>query len=109
VFANAFKPAKIAGRILEATKRHRGRNSRSSRFSACFSERASPASSLCDPCGDLANLPLVAFDVRGDRFCARNDFERLVLRANASSFALNAALILAVMTVVLSAVLMPLL
>ena len=43
--ANVFKAAKIAGSILQATRRHRGCISRLYRSSACFSDRASPESS----------------------------------------------------------------
>ena len=107
VLAYVFETAKIAGSILQVMRLHRAFNSRLYRSPACFSDSASPASSSFIPAVISPICHSLSSTYAAIASAARNDFERLVLRANASSFALKAAPTRVVMTVV-SAVLMSL-
>src|SRR3984893_8077947 len=104
--ANVSEPAKIAGGGLQTTRRDRGWHNRLYRSCACFSDRASPESSSLIPAVISAICHSLSSTYAAIASAARNDFERLVLRASASSFAFSAASIRVVMTVV-SAALMP--
>ena len=103
--ADVLEPAKIAWNIFEPARSHSGCNSRLYRSAPSFADRPAPASSSASPnvispiCYSLSSRHAVIASA------ARNDLERLVLRARASSLAFKAASILAVM-IVLSAALM---
>lgn len=100
---DVLKPAKIPRRVFEAARRHRGCNSRLYRSSTSSWDRPSPASSSAIPASISPICHSFSSTYAAMASAARYDFERLVLRANASSFALSAASILAVTTVVSAA------
>jgi hypothetical protein len=83
--ASIFEPEKIAQRIFQATKCHRGCNSRLYCSSACLSDRASPESSFASPAVISPICYSLSSTYAAIASAARNDLERLVLRASTTA------------------------
>jgi hypothetical protein len=98
--ADVLKSPEIARGVFEAASRHRRCNSRLYRSSACSWDSTSPASSSAIPAAISPICHSLSSTYAAIASAARYDFDRLVLRAKASSFAFSAASILAVTTVV---------
>jgi hypothetical protein len=75
----------------QATRRHRGCSSRRYRCAACSSDKASPVSSSASPAAISPICHSLNLTYAAIASAARNDLERLVLRANASSLASEGA------------------